>query len=216
MELKDYYKILNVTPLATPQQIKKSFRLLALKWHPDKNPGNIYAEAQFREVQEAHEILSDTKKREAYNYKRWYRRSLGKDFTSVLTTPENILWECNRLENYVSGINVFQVDYDALSHHIRKLLKDTNTGILKQYNNTSINQQVVYKILRCSLPLPRQYTEIITELLTGIAGKDREMNENIRQFKKQQKQKESWNKYKVFSVFLFTIIICWLIYILAG
>ena len=51
MQLKDYYKILEVEPLASPQEIKKSFRRLALKYHPDKNAGNQLAEAQFKEVQ---------------------------------------------------------------------------------------------------------------------------------------------------------------------
>ena len=214
MQLKDYYKILNVGPAATVQQIKKSFRLLALQFHPDKNPGNAYAEAQFREVQEAYEILSDTKKREQYNYKRWYSKSLGKQFKTTPLTPAGILAECERLDNYLAGINIFQVDFDALSYHIRQILSETNIGILKQFNDAGINRQIIQKTLRCSAALPEHYTESITALLFSITVDDKQMNDAIQLFRKQQIQKGRWNKYKIFSVVILTLLICWLIYLL--
>jgi molecular chaperone DnaJ len=214
MQLKDYYKVLNVRPTANLQQIKKSFRILALQFHPDKNPGSVYAEAQFREIQEAYEILSDTKKREEYNYKRWYGKSLGKQFKSVTTKPAAILAECERLDNYISGVNIFQVDFDALGYHIRQILSDINIGILRQFNDISINRQIVQKTLRCSRALPVNYTDTITGLLAGIAGNDEEMNKNIQLFTKQQWQKKRWHKYKTISVITITILICWLIYLL--
>jgi molecular chaperone DnaJ len=215
MQLKDYYKTLNVSSTATIQQIKKSFRMLALQFHPDKNPGNVYAEAQFREVQEAYEILSDAKKREEYNYKRWYTKSLGKQFKTAPTTPAAILAECERLDNYLAGINIFQVDFDGLSYHIRQILSDTNIGILRQFNDISINQQVVQKTLHCSIALPLIYTAPITGLLIRIAGNNKEMNENINLFTKQQLQKDRWHKYKILSVIMITLFICWLIYMLS-
>ena len=52
-QIKDYYTILKVAPTATLQEIKQSFRRLALRYHPDKNNNDPLAEAQFREVQEA-------------------------------------------------------------------------------------------------------------------------------------------------------------------
>ncbi len=67
MDYKDYYKILGVPTDATPDQIKKAYRKLAVKYHPDKNQGNKSAEAKFKEINEAYQILSDPKKREEYN-----------------------------------------------------------------------------------------------------------------------------------------------------
>ncbi len=58
---KDYYQILGVKPEASPEEIKRSYRRLALKYHPDKNPGDTIAEAAFKEIAEAYEILSDSK-----------------------------------------------------------------------------------------------------------------------------------------------------------
>lgn len=63
MEFKDYYKILGVDKNATQDEIKKAYRKLALKYHPDRNPDDKTAEEKFKEVTEAHEVLSDPEKR---------------------------------------------------------------------------------------------------------------------------------------------------------
>lgn len=67
MDFKDYYKILGVEKSATKDEISKAFRKLALKYHPDKNPNNKAAEEKFKEITEAHEVLSDPEKRKKYD-----------------------------------------------------------------------------------------------------------------------------------------------------
>jgi molecular chaperone DnaJ len=65
--MPDYYDILEVQRGATPEEIKKAYRQKALKYHPDKNPGDAEAEKRFKEISEAYEILSDEKKRSIYD-----------------------------------------------------------------------------------------------------------------------------------------------------
>jgi len=65
--VKDYYKILGVSKDATKAQIKKAYHSLARKYHPDHNPDNKDAEEKFKELQEAHEVLSDEEKRKTYD-----------------------------------------------------------------------------------------------------------------------------------------------------
>ena len=67
MAKRDYYEILGVERSASDEKIKKAYRKLALKFHPDKNPGDKAAEEQFKEIGEAYEVLSEPQKRAAYD-----------------------------------------------------------------------------------------------------------------------------------------------------
>lgn len=66
-EKRDYYEVLGVSRTATDAEIKKAYRKLAMKYHPDYNPGDKDAEEKFKEINEANEVLSDPKKRQLYD-----------------------------------------------------------------------------------------------------------------------------------------------------
>ena len=74
MEYKDYYKVLGVERNAGKDEIKRAYRKLALKTHPDRNPGNKKAEEQFKDINEAYQVLSDPEKRARYD-------QLGESYT---------------------------------------------------------------------------------------------------------------------------------------
>src|SRR5256885_6646421 len=69
---KDYYEILGVKKGATAEEIRKAFRKLARKYHPDVNPGDKGAEEKFKALSEANEVLSDPKKRKIYDQVGFY------------------------------------------------------------------------------------------------------------------------------------------------
>src|SRR5215468_2960437 len=69
---KDYYEIIGVKKSATAEDIRKAFRKLARKYHPDVNPGDKSAEEKFKAISEANEVLSDPKKRRIYDQVGYY------------------------------------------------------------------------------------------------------------------------------------------------
>lgn len=68
MASKNYYEILGVGRKATDEEIKSAYRKLVKQYHPDLHPNDANAAAKFKEVNEAHEVLSDPQKRAAYDY----------------------------------------------------------------------------------------------------------------------------------------------------
>ncbi|ERN42764.1 DnaJ-class molecular chaperone with C-terminal Zn finger domain protein [Rubidibacter lacunae KORDI 51-2] len=77
-DFKDYYAVLGVGRGASDEDIKRAFRKLALKYHPDRNPGDKQAENRFKEISEAYEVLSDAEKRKKYDQFGQYWQQAGR------------------------------------------------------------------------------------------------------------------------------------------
>src|SRR5688572_28034093 len=105
MDYKDYYKILGVERKASEDDIRKAYRKLAMQYHPDRNPNNKQAEDQFKEINEAYQVLSDPKKRSHYD------RS-GSDYTYWRRdgAPGAFDWGQYALSRGLTRVNVDHMD----------------------------------------------------------------------------------------------------------
>jgi curved DNA-binding protein len=106
-DYKDYYSVLGVSKSATADEIKKAFRKLAVKYHPDRNPDNKSSEEKFKEISEAYEVLGDTDKRKKYDqFGRYWESSSSGSQQSPWgnTTPKNTNVNVNNFDfgNYGS------------------------------------------------------------------------------------------------------------------
>ena len=115
MEFKDYYAVLGVSPEATQDEIKRAYRKLALKYHPDRNPGNKEAEEKFKEINEAYQVLGDPEKRAKYDqmraqYERWKQAGMpgGFDWSQwAAAGPGGVRVEFRDLDDLLGGVGGF-------------------------------------------------------------------------------------------------------------
>jgi curved DNA-binding protein len=109
MDYKDYYKTLGVERNASEDDIRKAYRKLAMKYHPDRNPNDKEAEERFKEINEAYQVLSDSKKRAHYDrlgsdYSNWQQRGAPGDFN----------WDQYGGGGFPGGVRVDYGDLDDL------------------------------------------------------------------------------------------------------
>jgi molecular chaperone DnaJ len=215
MSLKDYYKILEITPAASQADIKKSYRRLALKYHPDKNFGSQLYEAKFKEILEAYHVLSDVKKRNDYNFQRNYNSYTSantKKKTYTETTPQTILNQTIDFRKKISVLDPDRMNKTALFQQIQHLLSHRNIQILQQNNDAKINKRMVEEILFCSRNLPFVHVEKICFQLAALAGTDNQLYHRIYNFSKDIRLKSYWNKYKIILAIIVSIILCLIMY----
>jgi molecular chaperone DnaJ len=216
MAVKDYYKILELSPSATITEVKKNFRKLALRYHPDTNQGNRYAEAWYREIQEAYETLINSNLREAYLQERWLVKSQGRSFvTTMALTPLFILKQAQELLEQVKNMDHFRMSQQALQQQVLLVLEDEKVDILLSYNEADINREIGTLILSSIFPIEHPLIKPIIQQLNKLAAKDPGLQQLVKAYDKKSKRNYQWEKYQALLIFLVTIFLCGTIYFLS-
>jgi molecular chaperone DnaJ len=216
MPVKDYYKILELPPQANLKDIKRSFRRLALRFHPDTNQENKHAAAWFREVQEAYDTLTDPAKKEAYLQERWLLQSSGRPFAKVAPqTPELVLAEARSLAIYSKSIDHFRMDPDELRRMIAEVLNDEKLEVLKSFNLPGINRQIVAQLLEASDLLTFDLFEPVCARLKKVCSEQSEMLQLIEAIRLRKKRQQWWDKHQGWVIAAITFGLCALVFLLS-
>jgi len=213
--LKDYYKILKIPPNATLPEIKKAYHNLAMLYHPDKNFNDPSATAQFSDIKEAYEVLTNPSKKETYLQERWYNQSIGKKRTAEPITPFSVLSLSLEVEKYVSTLDTHRMNKEGLANYIGELISSETIRQVKQFNQKDITRQIVITILSAMRPLPLKLAMSVSRKLEDLADNDEETLQRISSFLSKLKRSFLWNRYKIMVMILFTILICLLIFFIS-
>ena len=207
MLYKDHYQILELEPSASLVEIKKAYRRLAHHYHPDKNPGDPYAAAQFAAIKESYEILSNPGKKEIYLQQRWYNQSIGKKKTQGIATPVSILKQILELEKYVSRLDIHRMDKSGLHDYLQSILSGENLLILQSFGDQAINKEVIVFSMRISRLLAPAHVTLITEKLIQLTD-NATLKNQLHQFCARVHRANRWERYKPFALLLIVILVC--------
>lgn len=132
---KDFYYILGVTKESSLEDIKKAYRKLSLKFHPDKNEGDIFFAERFKEIQRAYEILSDNTARQAYDKQYSHNFDSSNNFNNSNFLPEIVYFNANK--------NYFEYD-EEITFQWKTI--NSNKVSIKPFGAVSPIGQKTYKI----------------------------------------------------------------------
>lgn len=211
-EIKDYYKLLGVPAKATAIEIKQAYRKLALQYHPDKNQDNKFAEAHFKELQEAYSVLSNTHKRSKYDEVCWLSGMGTRMRKEQHITPQWILQECAKLSKHMSTVDTYRMSHRALQDYIMLILSDAHMSVLQRNKDTDINTQIVHELLAATRRLRAPHMEVITKRLTELANGNNELLAAIDRQLKQKVKHEKRDKYLPLWIVIATLLLSLLMF----
>lgn len=180
--MKDYYKILEIPSNATTVDIKKSFRRLAKKYHPDTNFGDEQNESKFKEIVEAYEVLNDEVKRKSYDFSSNFVKQSSTNYTyhepkqeqKRTLSPTEILSSIVELQKEFFFLDRPENNLNSFMSTIDKLLSNDNIEQIVQCNQVEINRRIVSELCCYVDYLKDDQKERIKYKLIAIAGEDKE------------------------------------------
>lgn len=209
---KDYFAILGITPLSTPDEIRRTYRRLAMEWHPDRNGSDAAATARFHEVREAYETLTDPIRKDAWLQQRWYQRSMGLQTEGrPATFPADLLKVSIALEQEVAMKDPLRSDAITLLQRIRAVLTEDAMALLCLEKDPSIRQGVFRRLLRCGQHFGPEAAGALVHLLEPITASDGVLAEEASRYVSHSRRRHLLVRLRLPLLLLATILACLLI-----
>ena len=210
--MKNYYKTLGVKPTATLQEIKKAYRGLAMQYHPDKNPDLEYAEARFKEIQEAYSVLSHPAKRVTYDDDCWMAGINKNTRDAVIVTPSWLLDVSIKLNESLRKMDSYRISHRSLQEYILLIVTDAHLGILLKYNERETNEAIVKELLLALDFLDYKYITSVTDRLNIVARDNSKLHSAISAYASGRNKEDVQRRLFPFIVLAVTIAMCLLMY----
>ena len=204
--MEDPYKVLEISIHATSEEIKKAFRRLALKYHPDKNEGDLNAENRFKSISSAYNILSDVDKKKRYD------DSINKIKTenNEVITPAYVLEKLTALRKGVTDMPKHKVNPLAIFKVLYDLFNDANVNLLLTINDRNKNREITHEAIICCKYMTYYLVKPFIPILIKLGGAD---NSELKEIISRQKRRKAivlFQKYKYVGVMvIFVLFFLW-------
>jgi curved DNA-binding protein CbpA len=221
---RNYYTILEISADASEEEIKRSYRRLALKYHPDRNPpDDKFAELRFKEILDAYNVLSEKNRRINYDYEMAKaRRNKTESEKSVTSppqvssvakkaepvTPQSILGQFTRVRKKVLNIkDKSRIRQAELFKTLNTLLGVRNIEIAQSGGDNRVPRMIIDEVFICSRYLSLEYVERLTTKMIRLAGADNEKIVEIHAFVEKSRRRAQLQKYLPMAIISAAIMI---------
>ncbi|PSK93890.1 DnaJ-like protein [Taibaiella chishuiensis] len=198
-------------PDAKPEEIKKAFRRLAHTYHPDKNPDDPFAEANFRTIQEAYSVLSDPGKRAAYDEERWLSGKINA--RTVVISPEYLLREIRKLNNHINSVDVHRMNKQLLHEYLLFFLTDEKIAIIRKQADASYLGHFIPAMLDATLHLPFYFAAPVYTRLQLVATGSAHLSELVDKARRRMAGQARRQRYLPLLMVLITLLLCIAMYL---
>lgn len=193
-------------PDAKPEEIKKSFRRLAHTYHPDKNPDNQFAEANFRSIQEAYEVLSHPGKRAAYDEERWLSGKINA--RTIIVTPEYLLREIKKLNNHIQSVDIHRMNKQLLQEYLLLFLNDEKIAVVRKQADSAYLYAFVSAVIRACEHLPYYFAQPVFARLHLLSQDYPEAQSTVTEAETRMARQARWRQYLPVLIIIITLLLC--------
>jgi molecular chaperone DnaJ len=198
----NYYQILNINNSCSVEEVKKSYRLLALRYHPDITGNNELKLEQFRLIKEAYNILSNPEKRKAYDNRNFFLGKSSKDISL-----ESIEAEIGKLQSYLTNTQVTKLNYDNIHFELERILNSKAVDYLINSMDKAKVDQLVINLNRVASCLPYKLMQYQQAKFIGLTN-NASIIEQLEQSLQKRKNLMVWGWLKFVIVVILAIAIC--------
>ncbi len=198
-------------PDAPAEAIKKAFRRLAHTYHPDKNPGDPFADANFRSIQEAYHTLSDPRRRAAYDEERWLSGKINA--RTVVITPEYLLREVRKLNDHIRSVDVHRMNRQLLHEYLLFLLADEKIAIIRKQGDAAYLGHFIPALLEALQHLPFYFADPVYNRLQLMAAGQPTLLSLVAGTQQRMALQARRQRYMPLLVVLITLVLCIAMYL---
>ncbi len=193
-------------PDAKPEEIKKSFRKLAHEYHPDKNPGNEFAAANFRTIQEAYEILSHPGKRAAYDEERWLSGRINA--RTIIITPEYLLREARKLNSHIQSVDVHRMNKQLLQEYLLFFLNDEKIALVHKQADAHYLSAFIPELIRATEYLPYYFARPVFGRMHLLSRDNESAALAVQAAEGRMARQAKWRWYLPLLIVIITLLLC--------